>query len=334
MTGYFAWNLYDDFDKVWEKINSLYYGKAWKHIKPYRLLLEKAIKDSGVCMTYGSSAVSTLGKCCELPAVAEHADDLLEKAVKEVENEPIFLARAVREKEFFNRNWKEAGFCSIKDAKNMHRIERADSPVKIDGKLDENSWIKASALPPLITPPRTEGAPPRAATPGTTVKLLFDKENIYFGIKALKANGKSSDSADSDGLGAMKGRHVEILRRSEFVEGKYYHIAFTHNGHTYSALTTDGRNRDMNKKLDFEYKIADAPDFWTAEVRVPAAQLGGIREGDAWRINFLRAALNQDGRMQNGMLTETSFHDIPNVPVFAFGSGGPLILNGDFRAAR
>ncbi len=334
MTGYFAWNLYDDFDKVWEKINSLYYGKAWKYIKPYRLLLEKAIKDSGVCMTYGSSAVSTLGKCYELPAVAEHADDLLEKAVKEVENEPIFLARAVREKEFFNRNWKETGFRSIKGAKNMHRIERAASPVKIDGKLDENSWIKASALPGLVTPPRTSGEIPRPATPGTTVKLLFDRENIYFGIKAMKANGKTSDTATSDGLGAMTGSHIEILLMSEFLEGKYYHIAFTRNGHTYSALTTDGRNRDGSKKLDFEYRIADAPGFWTAEVKIPAALLGGIREGDAWKINILRAALNKDGRMQYGMLTETSFHDIPAVPVFAFGSGGPLILNGNFTAMR
>ncbi len=330
MTGHFAWDLYDDYEKVWEKINSLYYGKAWKYIRPYRLLLEKSLKETGVCFGYGTSAVSSIGKCYEYKTVAKDSSALLKKAVESVKNDPLYLKRVLREKEYFEKNWASAGYSSIKNSGTIYKVNRAKTPIIIDGKFDEKAYLAATELPELfVNTNRGKRFTPDAKTKG---KILFDPKNIYFAIECSKYQGKVNDRAKADGLKALTGSHIELLLMSEHLEGKYYHIGITHNGHTYSALTTDGTKRDLNRKLDFEYKLIDTPDKYFLEIRIPAHLLGGIREGDCWKINFMRTSVDKNGRMQHATTSrDTHFHDIPNAPVFTFGEGGALLLNGDFK---
>ena len=201
----------------------------------------------------------------------------------------------------------------------------------IDGKLDEKDWLKAQTIDTFykLENPETENANPAAAS--TTLKMLYDNNNIYFGLEAMKVNGIVADTAKEDGLKALSGSHLEIFLVSPTLKGKYYHIGFSHNGKTFSALTTDGRTRDLNDKLDFEYKIVDRSDRWFAEVRVPAKKLGGIKDGDFWKINVGRSALGKEGRRELSSIIGYWFQAAEHYKVFAFGSTGPLLLNGDFE---
>ena len=330
MTGHFAWDLYDDYEKVWEKINSLYYGNAWKYIRPYRLLLEKALKETGICFGYGTSAVSSIGKCYEYPGLAKTASDLLKKACDSVKNNPLYLKRVLREKEYFEKNWASAGYSSIKNSGDIIKVNRADSPIVIDGKFDEKAYLTATEFPELFV--NTNRGTRFTPDAKTKAKILFDAKNLYLAIECGKFEGKVNDSAKANGLKALSGSHIELLLMSEHLNGKYYHIGISRNGFTYSALTTDKSTRDLNKKLDFEYKIKDTPEKYFIEIRIPTHLLGGIREGDCWKINFMRSSVGKNGKMQKGFTSkDTQFHDTPNAPVFTFGEGGELLLNGDFK---
>ena len=332
MTGHFAWDLYDDYEKVWEKINSLYYGKAWQYIREYRLLLEKSLKESSVCFGYGTSAVASIGKCYEYPGLAKKASLLLKKASESVKNDPLYLKRVLREKEYFEKNWASAGYSSIKNAGELIKVNRASSPIVIDGNFNETAYISSTVYPDLFINTKLG----KRFTPDakTAAKVLFDAKNLYFAIECSKYEGKVNDQAKANGLEALSGSHIELLLMSEHLNGKYYHIGISRNGYIYSALTTDGSTRDLNRKLDFEYKIKDTPDKWFVEIRIPTSLLGGIRDGDCWKINLMRNSVGKNGKMQMAFASkDRNFHDIPNTPVFTFGDGGALLLNGDFKTA-
>ncbi|WP_430968108.1 DUF5916 domain-containing protein [Spongiimicrobium sp. 2-473A-2-J] len=63
------------------------------------------------------------------------------------------------------------------------------SPLKIDGVLDEPSWKRAKPSPRFTQIEPNQGAPP---TQDTEIKVLFDKNNLYFGIVCHDSLGKDA----------------------------------------------------------------------------------------------------------------------------------------------
>ncbi len=331
LSGHFSWNIDDDYEAVWDDVNSKYYGPAWPAMKAYRLLLEKAVAESGVHLCYGSSTSSTLGACYERPGVAQAANELLAQAEKAAGDNKTILKRVLRDKEFFVKNWAEAGYSAIGKAEQSVGIVRADEKLAIDGKLGEKVWLKAQTLDTFYKLENSQIENTNPADAPTKVKVLYDNDNVYFGFEALKVNGQTADTAQADGLKALSGSHIEIFLLPPALQGKYYQIGLAHNGRTFSALTTDGATRDLNDKLDFECKITDEPDRWFAEVRVPCQKLGGIKDGDFWKINIGRCAVGKDGKRELSSIIGYWFQETQYYKIFAFGVTGPLLLNGDFE---
>lgn len=331
LSGHFAWNIDDDYETVWNDLNAKYYGPAWPYMKEYRLLLEKTVADSGVHLCYGSPANSTLGVCYERPGVAEKANELLAKAEAAAGDDKTFLRRVLRDKEFFQKNWAEAGYSSIKNSENAISVVRSEEPLTINGKLDETDWLKASMIDTFYKLENSQIENENPAEASTKVKILYDDDNVYFGIEALKVDGQVSDTAQDDGLKALSGSHFELFLMPPELKGKYYHLGLSHNGKTFSALTNDGKTRDLDEKLDFDYAIEDLPDRWFAEVKIPVEKLGGLKDGDFWKINIGRSALGKDGKRELSSIIGYWFQVNERYKVFAFGSSGPILRNGDFE---
>jgi hypothetical protein len=51
--------------------------------------------------------------------------------------------------------------------------------IRVDGVLSEPAWARAAAIGPLLQSDPKEGAPPSEET---EVRVLFDADNLYFGI--------------------------------------------------------------------------------------------------------------------------------------------------------
>ena len=148
-------------------------------------------------------------------------------------------------------------------------------------------------------------------------------------VFAVPSWGETEIPGNGSAFDAMKGSHLEIELASPSLKGKYYHLAFSLNGHTYSALTMGGRRRDLNDRLPFEHKIRKTPSAWTLELRIDAKKLGGIRDGEFWKIDVGRFAPRKDTAYAT--LSGYGMHAPDFWPVFSFGDETLWISNGGFE---
>ena len=176
-TGYlaaqFLWDAEQDFDKLYEEINSLYYGKAWAGgYREFRQLLEKCFQASPDCMGYGIRA--PLGRCLDTVGVEQKLLALLDQAELAAQSDPDPRAlRHLREaREIFSRTWLAARRDYLDQLREIS-VYRSVSPLKIDGKLDENAWRYADALPSEDA--RFSG------------RFTYDENHLYLGVEMLDA---------------------------------------------------------------------------------------------------------------------------------------------------
>lgn len=174
-TGYlaarFLWDTEQNFDALYEEINSLYYGAAWAGgYREFRQLLEKCFRESPDCMGYGIRA--PLGRCLDTVGVEQKLLSLLDQAELAAEGDPDPRAlRHIREaREIFSATWLAARRDYLAQPSEIS-VYRNNLPLSIDGKLDEIVWRYADALP---------GDDQRFS-----VRFTYDEEHLYLGIEAL-----------------------------------------------------------------------------------------------------------------------------------------------------
>lgn len=66
-------------------------------------------------------------------------------------------------------------------------VAKTTSPIKLDGKLDDEAWKQATTMNELM---QAKPVPGSVANYQTEIKLLFDNENLYVGITAYDSVGK------------------------------------------------------------------------------------------------------------------------------------------------
>lgn len=330
LTGFFSWNIDSDYEEVSEKINKLYYGIAYPVMKEYRQLLTDAVLGANLHMGYGTPN-SVLGKCYDRPGVPEKAAELLDKAEQVAAQEPIVLKRIALDREYFQKNWEVAYQQYRLIQQKEYNVALREGAIKIDAILDENAWKNADYLSNFNLF-GTKGVM-KNASPDTFVRILYDSDNLYFAIEALKAkHGKVMATAKSDGLSALNGSHLELFITPPELEPKYYHLGFSVNGKFFQALTSTGSTRDDSVKINPEYKVNELPDRWILEARLPVSALSlSIVEGVVWRFNVARAALDDSEKMQQSSCSNGVFHGSEVHRSMAFGKTGAILRNGDLE---
>ncbi|OQA79117.1 MAG: hypothetical protein BWY31_04269 [Lentisphaerae bacterium ADurb.Bin242] len=338
LTGHFSWNIDDDFSEVYEKASSLYYGAAWKYMKPYRELLKDAFRKLGVHMGYATNSVG-IAQAYETPGLAEKAEALLAQAEKAVSDDPLRLKRVRLDMEYFKTNWSDSSIHNF-NMKNAYNAKRAAGIIQLDGVLDEKDWENAEKVSDFHEYGSSRGLTPVNADPQTTASIVYDDKNIYFGCVAMKAkHRKTSDKAKANGDDAFQGSHFEIFVTPPSLNGKYIHLSITRNSFSYQALTsagTDGQlfTRNQNAEIGLQYKVRDLPDRWILEARLSAPELaGGIRDGDIWKINIGRTALTDSDKEVFSSWAFGDSHDRDHHRPVVFGKNVQTLQNGSFETA-
>ena len=332
LSGHFEWDPDDDFDDVRDRLFSVYYRAAARPMKEYRALLEKAIYATGQCMCYGSGG-TLFSSAAFQPGVIANAKRLLDESLALAKGDAELERRIAADAEWFRTNWEAAGVSGAATVE----MARAPAPPTIDGRLDEPFWRTASPVDDfrkVVVIRDTPRKPDERYAPPTTLRLAFDDANLYLACVCAKANGKSVDvPAEGKTFDAMKGSHVELFLLSPLLGGKYYHIAISHNGKTYSALTENGKSRDLARPLPFSHAILDAPDAWTLEMSVPLAALGGVKRGDVLKVDASRVAADGDGKLIRGYgsLCGYGTHSPEYWMAFSFGEPSNLLVNASFE---
>lgn len=163
---------------------------------------------------------------------------------------------------------------------------RVDSPIKIDGRLDEPDWRDDRAANGFRQSEPTEGAP---ATESTSVDVLYDDQAIYIGARM--------HDAEPSKIKALLSRRDTFQNTDTF----YFFVDPYHDRRTgyFFGLSAAGAQSDgtlFNDNWDdsswdglWEGKARIDENGWTAEMRIPYSQLRFHAASEhVWGVNFKR----------------------------------------------
>lgn len=286
MSAAFQWNAEQDYEKVYEEINSLYYGKGWKGgMKKFRKLMEDAYYNSAGCYGYGHSVMT--GKFMDRIGLEKELLAALEAAGKAAEKDPDprALQHVKRDRLYFQKTW-------IKNYKeyvaNSHEIQAFPLKKKIvlDGKLDEIDWKNAEVVTRFKRP---DGTPAKYET---MVKITYDSENIYFGIEMEEPafQEQRAEVKKHDGP-VWEDSTIEIFLNPPMQGGTCFQMIFNKKGVLFDCTRTPGA-RQPDSKFDSNavMKASWKKDRWFAEIRIPVRPILGtqLKAGEVIKANVFR----------------------------------------------
>ena len=170
---------------------------------------------------------------------------------------------------------------------------RTGAAPEIDGRLREDAWLTATAASGFV---QNRPAPGNPATEPTEVRILYDDAAIYIGVR-------NRDSRPDSIVG-------RLARRDQPVQSDWFTVLVDsyHDRRTAFAFAVNpsGVKRDFtivgdereDDNWDAVWEVATAQDGegWTAEYRIPLAQLRFRADAESlvWGINFARLVARRD----------------------------------------
>jgi hypothetical protein len=178
------------------------------------------------------------------------------------------------------------------------RAVRVDAPIEIDGLLTEAAWEQAPLAANFIQTEPIEGAP---ATEDTEVRVLYDEENLYFGVFAHDSRAAEvviSDLRKDFSTGG--GDDFELVLDTFHDERNGYIFSTNAAGAKRDAqMINEGREQNANWDGIWYVETSMASDGWIAEISIPFRTLK-FRPSDiqTWGVNFHRV-LRSDVRNED-----------------------------------
>jgi hypothetical protein len=167
-----------------------------------------------------------------------------------------------------------------------------DSPIRLDGRLDEAGWARADVLDHFV---QSQPDPGRLATEATEVRVVYDDEALYIGamlwdsdpsgyvVQSLERDFPSLSTRDADIFGVTLDTFLD--RRNSIIVLVNPYGAYR-DGQTFN----DSRNTDFGFDMPLEVKTLRLDAGWSLEMRIPwsALRYDAVRGGQAFGMNVLR----------------------------------------------
>ena len=162
------------------------------------------------------------------------------------------------------------------------------APVTLDGLLDEEVWRSAEPAAGFVQAEPHEGQP---ATEATEVRLAFDHDALYVGVRCLDTSPGALIVNDirKDFTPGEQDTFEVIL--DTFADRRNGFVFATNAVGAKSDTQIANEGRDVNTSWDALWTVAThrGPDGWSAELRIPFKTLRFERGADRiWGINFSR----------------------------------------------
>lgn len=156
-------------------------------------------------------------------------------------------------------------------------------PITIDGQINEDAWKESEVLD-LVN-----NVDSQKTAWKTDVRLLWDKENIYFAFDCYSPN-------IAQNLKDKQYDSIEIFLDSNYDKDSYHQILIDNNGKVQDFFFEGGGemgNSSWRSGLKKAIKINR--DGWVVEAAIPIKNLNGsgvIKEGVPWGMNVCRTIAN------------------------------------------
>ncbi|RAW01181.1 DUF5916 domain-containing protein [Pseudochryseolinea flava] len=169
-------------------------------------------------------------------------------------------------------------------------LNRTDSPLKIDGVMDEDDWQKASPSSPFLNKWPLDSGYAKATT---EVRMLFDNSFIYVGVVNYQSKQKliiptlkrdqTKPYWNSDGFAVV----IEPI--GEKTNGFFFAVN-AGGAEIEGTVGQNGALPTLNENWDNKWysnvKIHD--DRWIVEMAIPFTSLRFDKDNLAWGLNFIR----------------------------------------------
>ena len=141
-------------------------------------------------------------------------------------------------------------------------VPATPSPPELDGRLDDAVWRDAATF--------AVGA--AGAMPRVDVRVCYDKDNLYFGVRRAATPGRPVQAAKAprDGKAVYGGDCVEMWFLTPFERSlRTYQFVVNAAGSVYES-----RNGDSRYDPAWRCRTSLAGNAWTAEIAIPKEALG------------------------------------------------------------
>ena len=167
------------------------------------------------------------------------------------------------------------------------QIQRVDSPISVDGQLDEPIWKTAPAITNFTQREPNQGNP---GSQRTEVRVAYDDEAIYVGARMHDAHPDSIVKVLSRrDTGGSHSDEFKVFLDPYHDRRSGYYFTVNAGGTLYDGtLFNDGWD-DSSWDGVWQAKARVDGEGWTAEMKIPFSQLRFAKSDvQEWGINFQR----------------------------------------------
>ena len=175
---------------------------------------------------------------------------------------------------------------------------RVENGPQIDGRLDEEVWLRAAVIDEFIQQEPAEGEP---ATERTVVRLLYDAEALYLGVEAYdtEPDGVIATEMRRDSLRLLDEDNFQVILDTFHDRRSGYMFVTSPLGAKLEQQVAEegeggwrGRNSsNININWDGVWDVVSrrTATGWVAEIAIPMVTLRFPRtEEQVWGVNFMR----------------------------------------------
>jgi len=184
---------------------------------------------------------------------------------------------------------KQVNCQKINESYKIHP-KQTDQIINIDGVLDEKIWKDAEVANDFFMILPTDG---KKANQYSEVKILYDENNIYFGVVFFNNSVKGDYTVESLKRDFSFGKNDNLLIAIDPFNNLTTGFSFGLNayGAQWDGTMYNGGKVDLNWDSKWISEVSFDRDKWTCEISIPLKSIRykeGIKE---WGINFGRLDL-------------------------------------------
>jgi len=178
------------------------------------------------------------------------------------------------------------------------RAVRLDSPLRVDGHLDEAPYAAVAAVSDLLQQEPVEGV---AATEKTEFWVFFDHDRLYVSVRCWESNmaGLVANEMRRDNNNIFQGDHVAFLLDTFYDRRNGVEFAINAIGGRWDGQISNESQINADFNPVYELAVSRFEGGWSVEVAIPFKSLRyGPGQSQLWGMNVRRV---------NRAKNETSF---------------------------
>ena len=280
VSGHLLWDASLDVRALVDDVESRYYGKTYPAMKKYQALRRELWSGAKGCVGY-SHADERTPRILDRPGAKDRLLALLDEAERLAAGDKVLLFRVGRDRKWLREFWIAANDEAKKSRSLVYHVPRTATPPTIDGDLSDGVWTTSAAFADQFC--RLGSKKPPAPELATTVGMTYDDDNLYF---VFEAKTPDADAISCNDARPWGGDSVEVFLHAPTADNHTCHLAVNAKGTVWG---------DIPGAYGATAAVKVGKDRFVVELKVPAAKIGRIADGDVWRVQFCRNYPNVKG---------------------------------------